>query len=275
MLDAWQKHEGFSISQLISTPNIRSVGMRTGLHAIPLIAFDFDGSTSVDLACQIGMAPWNYKTWHIHRTTDPWRLKVIGTLTPEQLLYLTAADGDIEFQGKIPTAPAPDGGKGEALEVFFSGLRQVVILGDHPTSGGQYFWPEGLGPEDLAPLPDAWLAFALKVADRSRNRIKGASKRRGGINRSGTTRLDPCPICGRHSGQGGSSLWCDETTEGLIFCMPGSTFNAEQRHGQLTIGKSVVNTARGQYALVQRAEVQEGTVLVFKPHQAKGGVSNV
>lgn len=45
--------------------------------------------------------------------------------------------------------------------------------------------------------------------------------------------------------------------------MPGSTFSAEQAHGPLVVGKSVVNG----WALVKRTPIGEGDVLTFKVHQ--------
>ena len=182
--------------------------------------------------------------------------------TPEQIAQLPQQpDGSVEFQGKTLTAAKTDTSKGEALEVFFDGGRQVILLGQHPSSGGNYFWPDDLGPEALCAPPDAWWQHALLIAQNCQQRVATGS--RSSKSRSSSTRLDPCPICGRHSGAGGSDLWCEETTEGLILCMPGSTFSAEQAHGPLTVGKSVVNG----YALVKRTPIGEGDVLTFKAHE--------
>ena len=259
MLDEWQKHPGFTIEQLQSTYGIRSVGARTGMFTGPLVAYDFDGSTSVDLGCQLGMEPWapEAASWHVHRSTDPWRLKVIFQPTPEQIAQLPIGkSGTPEFQGKTATAPKKGDAKGEALEVFFDGGRQVVVLGEHPSSNGFYYWPDHLGPEALKAPPKAWWDHAVRIAGHSHSRIRSGSK--ASNRRTGTTRLDPCPICGRHSGDGGSSLWCEKTRDGLILCMPGSTFSAEQRHGRLRL-KQVVNG----YKLVKRTTIPEGDVLTF------------
>jgi len=96
------------------------------------------------------------------------------------------------------------------------------------------------------------------VAANCQQRITTGSK--PSSRRHGTTRLDPCPICGRHG-----SLWCEQTKEGLILCMPGVTFNAEHRHGSLTIGQVVDG-----WALVKRSPIAEGDVLTFKVHRPKG-----
>ena len=44
--------------------------------------------------------------------------------------------------------------------------------------------------------------------------------------------------------------------------MPGSTFSAEQRHGQLRLGQVVDG-----YALVKRTPIPEGDVLTFATHR--------
>jgi hypothetical protein len=262
MLTGWQHHTGHTIPELIATTRIRSVGGRTGLFSGPLLAFDFDGATSIDLGCQLGMPPWAATTWQVHRSNDPHRLKVLFRPTPEQIAQLPlGADGSPEFQGKTLTTPKTDTSKGEALEVFFHGGRQVILLGQHPSSGGTYFWPDGLGPEALTAPPDDWWAHALQIAQSCQQRITTGS--RPSTNRNSSRRLDPCPICGRHSGPDGSALWCEETTDGLILCMPGSTFSAEQTHGPLVVGQ-VLSSG---YALLKRSPIPEGDVLAFRLHQ--------
>ena len=257
----WTK-EALSIDQLLRwgrTPYL-GVGARTGLHAGPLMAFDFDGASSVDFACEIGLEPWAFDTWHVHRDNDPWRLKVLCQPTPEQLATLpVGVDGSIEFQGKTQTRPKEGDDKGEALEVFFSGKRQVVLIGQHP-SGGNYHWPVGLGPEQLAPPPKAWFDYAIHIAKQHHAPVRNGGGRSSSSQKNGTRRLNPCPICGRHAGKGGSSLWCDETTKGLIFCMEGSTFSAEQTHGRLT-SNQVVQTTKGAYKYLY----SKGDAFVFAP----------
>ena len=260
MLTGWQRHGGFAVLQLLQVDGIRSIGARTGVNTGPLLCFDFDGSTALDLACQLGFAPWNVSTWQVHRNNDPFRLKVLFRPTPDQIAQLPCRrHGGVEFQGKTVTAAKSDERKGEALEVFFDGGRQVIVLGEHPSSGGAYFWPEGLGPEALSPPPAAWWGHALLLAQGCHARL-GAAPRSS--TRTRTRRLDPCPICGRHSGAGGSGLWCEQTSGGLVLCMPGSTFSAEQRHGPLRVGRVVDG-----WALLKRAPIPEGDVLVFRPHR--------
>ena len=256
MLEVWQHHQGVSISKLQRWPGIRSVGARTGLFTGPLLAFDFDGATSLTL----GLDPAIAGSWQVHRNTDPARLKVLFRPTLEQLKELPSG---AEFQGKTITAPKTNTAKGEALEVFFDGGRQVIILGEHPSSGGYYYWPAGMGPEQLTAPPADWWAHALQIADKCHHNKTTGSKPCS--RRNGTRRLNPCPICGRHDGQGGSALWCEQTQQGLILCMPGSTFSAEATHGPMRIGQVVDG-----WALVKRTPIGDGDVLSFKVHRPRG-----
>ena len=173
MLTGWQNHHGHTIDELHAWPGIHSVGARTGLHTGPLLAFDFDGESSLAL----GLHPWEVITWQVHRDNDPFRLKVLFQPSPEQLSQLPQqADGAVEFQGKTPTAPKQGDSKGEALEVFFDGGRQVIVQGEHPSSGGHYVWPDGLGPEALTAPPDHWWSHAIGIAEQSRERIGTPSR---------------------------------------------------------------------------------------------------
>ena len=256
MLEGWQHHGGFTVAQLQAHRSMRSVGARTGLLTGPLLAFDFDGPT----AFHLGLDPSAVGSWQVYRTTDPWRLKVLFRPTVDQLSQLP---GGAEFFGKTTTAAKTDTSKGQALEVFFHGARQVIVLGEHPSSGGIYYWPSYLGPEELAEPPQQWWAHALQIAHQYHHNKTTGSK--PSSNRHGTRRLNPCPICGRHNGPGGSALWCEQTQQGLILCMPGSTFSAEGRHGPLRIGQVVDG-----WALVKRTPYSGGDVLSFKAHQPRG-----
>jgi hypothetical protein len=250
MLEGWQRHGGFTVAELQQHQRIRSVGVRTGLLTGPLLAFDFDGATSLNL----GLNPATAGSWQVHRNTDPNRLKVLFRPTLKQLLELP---GGAEFSGKTTTAPATETAKGEALEVFFAGGSQVIILGEHPSSNGYYYWPNGMGPEQLTAPPAEWWAHALQIANKCHHNKTTGSKPCS--RRNGTRRLNPCPICGRHG-----SLWCEQTQQGLILCMPGSTFSAEQRHGPLRVGQVVDG-----WALVKRTPINDGDVLTFKAHRPR------
>ena len=235
---------------------LHSVGARTGIDSGPLLCFDIDGETALELACSHGMEPWCANTWQVHRTTDPFRLKILFRPTPEQIAQLPAG----EFQGKSITADKKGTKKGEALEVFFDSGRQVIILGEHPSSGGFYIWPKEYGPEALSAPPDPWWNFALHLAHKSQKPVRHCAKPT--LTRKGTRILDPCPICGRHSAAQ-SGLWCAQTSDGLILCMPGTTFNADPT-GTMKLG-TVING----YALVKRSPISEGDCLTFAPHKPR------
>lgn len=258
LLSRWQHHPGQNVEAIAAHPAALAIGARTGLTG-PLLAFDFDGITAVDHGAVQHLEPWAVTTWQIHRDNDPHRFKVLFRPTVEQIAQLPPGPGNtVEFQGKTVTRPGADDRKGEALEVFFAGGRQVVLLGHHRRSGGHYIWPGGLGPEALAPPPDTWLQYAIGIATAQHQRCATASQRSNA--RSRVTRLDPCPICGRHSGLNGSDLWCEYTAAGLVLCMPGSTFSADQRHGHLRIGQVVDG-----WALLKRTpHPAGGDVLTFR-----------
>ena len=142
--------------------------------------------------------------------------------------------------------------------MFFDGGRQVIVIGEHPSSDGNYYWPDGMGPEALSAPPDAWWNHAIDIAKKCHHNKTTGTK--PASTRTGTRRLDPCPCCGRNS-SGGNGLWCEQTTEGLILCMPGSTFNADPA-GSMALG-TVVNG----YALVKRTPISDGDCLTFAPHR--------
>ena len=258
MLKGWPRHRGFTTDQLKSVPGIRSVGARTGISTGPLLCFDIDGATAMELAVSLGMAPWAVTTWQVHRNNDAFRLKLLFRPNLDQIKQLPNRE---EFQGRTLTKFGDGSRKGEALEVFFHGGRQVIVIGDHPSSGGNYFWPDGLGPEVIAPTPEAFWKHALEIAEQSqRHTAAAAGKAR--TQSVDTRRLNPCPICGRHSGAG-NGLWCEQSSDGLIFCMPGSSFSADPS-GTMKLG-TVVN----DYALVKRTPMSnsEGDCLTFAPHR--------
>ncbi len=120
-----------------------------------------------------------------------------------------------------------------------------------------------MGPEQLTAPPADWWQFAIEIATTAQQRKLTGSK--PSCTRNKTRRLNPCPVCGRHDGQGGSALWCEQTQQGLILCMPGSTFSAEATHGPMRIGQVVDG-----WALVKRTPIGDGDVLSFKAHRPRG-----
>ena len=130
-----------------------SAGTRTGADAHGLLVFDIDGATALEWLAARELDPAVVSTWQIHRDTDSKRLKVAFQLTDEQQQELG------QIKTKVDTKPpvTDDAGnileKGEAVEIFHQGGSQVIVLGHHHKSKGNYFWPVGMGPEDLAPIP--------------------------------------------------------------------------------------------------------------------------
>ncbi len=239
LIKNWPTTNGYSIDELLSFPECTSIGIRTGLK---LLCLDFDGESAFLHAYKKLTINWITESWEIHRDDEKgiWRMKALFTPTPDQIKQLPNG----EFQSKVKTA------KGEALEVFLTHKRQVIITGKHP-DGGNYFWPSRIpnhGPEHLkAPSDEIW-NFVLKLAKEYKQPLRES------IHYSGKTkRLNPCPICGRNN-----RLWCDETSDGLIFCMVGNTFSAEQKHGRLEVG-SVVDG----YACISKGD----ECLTFKVHR--------
>ena len=229
-------NKSFSIKECLGAKGATGIGVKTGLH---LLCLDFDGESAFDIASEVGI-DWSLnKGWEVHRDDEPFRIKQLFCPTPEQIALLPNG----EFQGKVK------GKDGEALEVFLTHKRQVVIYGKHP-DGGNYIWSTNNEPENLKPLTPPSAAiwnFVLKVANQQTTHKKT-------IHRSGSSRrLNPCPICGRDR-----DLWCAESSNGLLWCMNGNTFSAEIAHGALKIG-DVVN----DWALVAKGD----ECLTFKVHQ--------
>ena len=176
-------NKSFSIKECLSAKGVTGIGVKTGLH---LLCLDFDGESAFDIASKAGIDWQVNEGWEVHRDDEPWRRKQLFTPTPEQIAFLP----DGEFQGKVK------GKDGEALEVFLTHKRQVVIHGKHP-DGGNYFWPTNNEPENLKPITspnDAIWNFVLKVA----NQKKIVTRKAKNPSPRGTWRpARPCPVCSR------------------------------------------------------------------------------
>jgi len=176
-------NKSFSIKECLSAKGVTGIGVKTGLH---LLCLDFDGESAFDIASEVGIDWQVNEGWEVHRDDEPWRRKQLFTPTPEQIALLP----DGEFQGKVK------GKDGEALEVFLTHKRQVVIHGKHP-DGGNYFWPTNNEPENLKPITppsDAIWNFVLKVA----NQKKVVTRKAKNPSPRGTWRpARPCPVCSR------------------------------------------------------------------------------
>ena len=172
---------------------ITGCGTRTGRDARGLLAFDLDGAAAVSFARERGCDPAAAETWQIVRTTDPNRSKVLWRVPSE----LWPALGDLRTERKLKPAVKDESGrviaKGEGIELYF-GAGQILLLGLHPESGGQYSWQRS--PAELAEIAPAWWALALELTD------DAPPEQRGQRSRSATgsgdwRRLPRCPICGR------------------------------------------------------------------------------
>lgn len=195
-----------------------AVGTRTGPDAGGLLCFDIDGASALKHCQEHGCDPHNTTTWQVDRSTDGDRLKVFFLATPEQQQQLG------NLHRLISTSD------GEGLELFH-GSGQVIILGQHRSSGGHYVWCDGTTPDKLAPLPECWWQLALYLArSTGAGQQQNSRTRRGGS--SGSWRsLSDCLICGRNT-----TGFCAQHRDGdTIRCFHGSTFSPPQnlKRGEL------------------------------------------
>ena len=217
LLKGWPNKPGVSIEQLKSWRGLKSIGLAMDY----LVCADVDGITAIERLLTLDLLePELINTWRIDRDNDPHRFKLIWRPTPEQLRLLPA-----EITGKDHTRPAvrdAEGNvlhKGEAVERF--GLhkgRQVVGIGLH-YSGGNYCWPDGQGPEALAPLPSQWCDYIVEQ-ERDYPKPAAGAHRTVSTVRGDWRRLAHCPVCGRNS-----NTVCQIHTDGeTLRCFKGSTF---------------------------------------------------
>ena len=157
--------------------------------------------------------------------------------------------------------------KGELIEVFLHPGRQVIVAGDHPSSGGVYFWPDDQGPERLVPPPELWWSYVLKQARDYPYPAAGAHRTvaTGRSCRGDWRRLHTCPVCGRGPNDNPAcSIHRDGET---LRCFIGSTFSPPLglAPGQLAPGT--------EWAYSSQSPTGWGDFLVFvkdKPDQLMG-----
>ena len=233
----WAGTNGITLEEALSFTRIEALGMmRKGF-----LVFDFDDPKSLDHIAESGV-DFTEKSWHIRRSDNLLRFKSIYKPTSEQLAQLPYGG----FQ-KVDLY-------GAGLDLFVDSKGMIVVGGRHK-NGGWYYSPKGLHAEDLAPPSNEAWNYVLKAAEHI-----GVPPKPSPRNSGETTRLDPCPICSRHSGRNGSSLWCDKTSDGLILCMVGQSFSAEKAHGSLKEG-DIIN----DYALVKKRD----DCLTFRLHRPR------
>ena len=260
----WPTVRGSTIEELANYPGVKAVGLRTGPEDGRIICIDVDGGSADETLKANKLDPFinnGAPAFVVGRRNDPHRYKVIFQLTPEQ------ADQIGPFQCSIGTRGALGDQKAQAIEIFNSPHRQVVIGGHHP-SGENYYWPEwecdmtaehgDHGPEQLGP-PDAdWFAYIKHWFELNRDHEVPKSQRAPRRATGRTRRANPCPVCGRHDGPGGSNLWCEFSQSGLLFCMPGTTFSPPE-------GLRVGDVVNG-WALKKITQTADGPVHVFGEH---------
>lgn len=203
----WRNHSGLTIEQCLSNWNCAAISVLTGLD---LLCLDFDGLSSLDYAAEQNIN-FTVNSWHVRRDDEFSRFKVLFEPTAEQIEQLPNG----EFVAKHQTKEAIDGQKGEALECFLDRGRYAIVIGKHE-DGGNYYWPERLGPEDLAAPPKEIWDWVLEMAHKKQPRKITKSSCR-----SNWRRLSSCPICGRTERN-----VCSEHRDGnTIKCFQGSTFS--------------------------------------------------
>ena len=193
-----------------------AVGFRPGPDSDGLIAFDIDGATAIERCRSHGCDPLTAPTWQVRRDTDADRLKVIWRI-PDDL------HGALEHTvAKLITKPpsGPGARDGENVATYY-GAGQVIVLGQHPTSGGNYLWPDGHAPADVAEIPPEWWELADAIAKADPQPAKGAKASSRSTSGSDWRRVGSCPICGRDG-----HLICSKHRDGRsILCFHGSTFS--------------------------------------------------
>ncbi len=231
------------------------VGTRTGTAAGGLVSFDLDGATAIERALQHGCDPREALTWQVHRNTDPGRLKVHWRLTPEQQQQWGDDRPKLHTRDAIKDAAGKVLEKGQAVEVIHHSRQQVLVLGRHPESNGYYYWPERMGPEALAVIPESWWQLALEVARNRGNSTPTQGRRKAtSSTRKGDWRpVNPCPMCSRDT-----TDYCSLHVDGkTLRCFHGSTFAPPTK---LAKGELITDTTGKDWAFSKTEPQANGDV---------------
>jgi len=209
MLSGWERHPGYPVDYLKRKYGVIAIGIRCD-H---LWCIDYDGRSSIKHAKEIGLDPKSVTTWKVGRDNNNERFKLLFKPSQEQVEELASSSiPNARFHFSITTGDA------EQLENFFTCGRQVIVLGSHWKSGGQYVWPEGEGPEALTMPPQDWWKTVIREA--AKHYSKNSRTTRGTSSASDWKRLDECPICGR-----ASHTVCSIHSDGeTIRCFRGGTY---------------------------------------------------
>jgi len=253
-LSKWQG-AAFTAGQIAESAPAIGCGVRTGNG---LLVFDVDGVTALEWLLDHGCDPRAVKTWQIHRDTDENRFKVAFRITAEQQQQF----GNAKPKQHTKDAVKDDAGnvieKGEAVEVFHSAGGQVVVLGQHHDSGGNYYWPDGLEVENLAPIPPGWWKAATRINGATSAKV---SATKAGRSSKDWKSLNPCPICGRNT-----TGYCSQHSDGkTIRCFQGVTFAPPQG---LQRGDRITDSRGQQWGFSQEQTGPNGDVFsVFVEHE--------
>ena len=277
LLRGWETAT-FTAAEISAAGRARSVGARTGEG---VCCFDIDGATAVALCREHGCNPDQAPTWRVERDTDPARMKVIWQLDAEQRLQLgtVARKATTRWPDRDPEGGIIE--KGQAVELYHHAGKQVILLGEHPNSGGNYLWPNNHGPEAYSPIPLEWWDLALAIAGET---LGIGPERIGTAATADTSTIprassgssnewepaNPCPICRRNT-----TGYCSRNrNDRTIRCFHGSTFSPEISHGRLGKGDRVGGADGVIYGFCSTADQANGDRFsVFRVHQERLPVS--
>lgn len=169
----WQ-NLSFSLDEVMAYSGVRCIGMRCGPDAGGILVVDYDGLSAIQLAAEYFPSdPNDPGSWIIGRENNPNRYK--------EAFYVPQDRWD-RCVGK--TVWKTDEAKKEQLEFFFSS-GQVIVAGQHVSSGGEYCWLNG-SPDEIRPVPDSIWGDVPGV---HRPRPAGARQVRGSSISGGEQRL--------------------------------------------------------------------------------------
>lgn len=219
-LSGWQQHPGFSAADIAqaSPHHVIACGINCGPSDV--LVLDIDGRSAAEWLQARGADPYGVNTWSITRDTSTDRFKLVFRLTPEQQLQFP--------QTKLLLRTT----KGEALEIYWQRGAHVVVLGEHPSSGGQYQWGGTGGPWAIA-APDAlWMDCFAAIREAVQElRGKGDTSRpprvQGVASGAGWRAYGahcPCPICGRNHSAACTGVTASDGRN-IVTCFHGGTFS--------------------------------------------------
>ena len=172
------RSKGLTLEKCFKWRNCFALGIRTGLE---LLCIDFDGEDSLDYAATNNIN-FTADSWHVRRDDNLWRFKVFYKPSIEQINQLP--------NGEFSKIKAFD----QDIDVFLTSKKYLICIGNHE-DGGNYIWPKGLGPEELAAPPDATWKWVLKVAN---DQPKLSTHRKSQSCNGDWIACRPCLICGRN-----------------------------------------------------------------------------